>query len=202
MQLFKSFEVVEIKDGTIYVNPSYVRFVKDLLSINKGLTEEQLRKLIDADEELGRLAEDAVFKYERKRLLSLGRIPEMDLVRRVSPLNASAGYDIESFNGDIPSFTNDRFIEVKASKQNKIRFYWSLNEYEKAKELGDKYWIYFLGDFKKNKTDIVPVMIRNPAKRIPELKNLNIYVVKYIVEAINDLTLTPILFNEVEGLLL
>jgi hypothetical protein len=202
LQLFKNFRVVEIKDGTIYVNPSYVRFVKDLLAVNKGLTEEQLRKLIDADEELGLLAEEAVLRYERKRLLNLERIPEMEIVRRVSQLNANAGYDIASFDGDVPSLTNDRFIEVKASKQSKIRFYWSSNEYEKAQELGDKYWIYFIGGFKENQTEVIPIMIRNPVKRIPELIEMKMRVAKYVVEATKDLLLIPIPSREVKGWLL
>lgn len=46
---------------------------------------------------------------------------------------ANAGYDIESFQ-NLDSIIIDRFIEVK-SFENKIQFYWSKNELEKAKEI-------------------------------------------------------------------
>lgn len=187
-QLLKNFRIIENRGGIIRVNPSYVRDVKNLLAKNNGFTQEQLRKLLNADEELGLRAEEAVLEYERKRLLNMGRSPESELVKRISQLDVSAGYDIASFDGETPSFTHDRFIEVKASKQGKIRFYWSSNEYEKAKELREQYWIYFIGKFGNvQQGEIEPVMIRDPVKRIEELSGFSIRVDKYVIEETNSL---------------
>lgn len=182
--LLKRLEIVEVKDGTISVKPLYVRYVKELLS-SKKLSHEELKKLLEADEQLGLLAEEAVLVFERKRLEQLGRLLEADLVRKIGQLDVIAGYDIESFNGDTPELNPNRFIEVKASKQNRIRFFWSINEYEKAKELRDNYWIYFVGGFNEtNKLKVNPIMIQNPVKFIAEGKILKLNISKYLVDEI------------------
>jgi hypothetical protein len=202
-QLLRNLKVIEIKKEIISVNPIFVRYVKDLLAQSKSLTDEQLKKLLDADEELGLRAEEAVLMYERKRLLDLERMPEADLVRRISHLSVGAGYDIESFDGDSPGLAHDRFIEVKASKQNQMRFYWSFNEYKKATILGNQCWIYFVGNFQKeDQENIIPVMLQNPVNKIPELAELNIRVAKYIVEETKDLPMKQISLQHVKGYLL
>ncbi len=202
LQLLKRLKVIEIKDGIAFVSPYYVKFVKDLLAKKNVITEEQLKKLIEADEEFGLLAEEAVLKFERKRLLILGRVPESELVRRISQFDVNAGYDIASFNGDIPSLEPDRFIEVKASQQKAIRFYWSSNEYEKAILLGDTYWIYFIGNFKEKQNEITPIIIQNPVKRIPEVTEFRMHVAKYIIEATDGLSVKPFRYEDIKGFLI
>ena len=120
-------------------------------------------------------------------MTGLGRIPESELVTRVSQLDVTAGYDIASFDGDRPTIMHNRFIEVKASRQHRIRFFWSANEYEKAKVLGDQYWIYFLGNYDgKIHLNIEPVMIQNPIRRIETYSEFTLKATKYVVERIGD----------------
>ena len=53
------------------------------------------------------------------------------------------GYDIKSYdNGKSELTKQDRKIEVKGTTNRSPRFYWSSNEVNKAKEYGEKYWIY------------------------------------------------------------
>lgn len=183
-QLLRRLGVVETNSEIVFVVPQYIRHVRDILT-SKGISQEKLNSILDADAELGARAEEVVLEFERKRLIQLERIPEAQLVQRISQLDAGAGYDIVSFDGNIASLTHNRFIEVKASRQGSVRFYWSLNEYEKAKELGDQYWIYFVGNFEGNKRSAIkPIMIQNPVRRIEELSEFSIRATKYIVEKI------------------
>ncbi len=54
-------------------------------------------------------------------------------MRRISTLDAGAGFDIESFDGTSDDVSPNRFIEVKATTGDEIRFYWSSNEMNVAK---------------------------------------------------------------------
>jgi len=129
----------------------------------------------------------------KKRLLNLGRNAEADLVRRISQLNVSAGYDIESFNGDFLSVIFDRFIEVKASIYNELKFFWTINEYEVAKEKGDNYWIYFVGGFNdKSQSNVKPILIQNPAEKLYEISQIKIEPTKFMISQIQNLPIEEI----------
>ncbi len=84
---------------------------------------------------------------------------------RVSKEKTDAGYDIASFSGEKISLIFDRFIEVKATTGNYPMFYWSENEIEKAKIIGEQYFIYLWINFgKPNQRLLTP--IRNPYEKI------------------------------------
>ncbi|QQR96668.1 MAG: DUF3883 domain-containing protein [Bacteroidota bacterium] len=59
---------------------------------------------------------------------------QSELVKRISTINTAAGYDIESFDGTTDDVFLNRFIEVKATTGEDIRFYWTINEREVAKK--------------------------------------------------------------------
>ncbi len=193
VHLLRALEVIEeIPSGVLRVKPAYVGHVVRLRARQRGTTEVELNEMLQADQELATQAEEAVVEYERKRLGLLGRRAEADSVRRISQLDVGAGYDIETFNGDKPQLECDRFIEVKASRGSALRFFWSTNERKVAEKLGDSYWIYFLGNFGlPGRGDISPIMIQNPAKRIPEISQLSIEPAKYLVTELGVLPLKP-----------
>jgi hypothetical protein len=87
-------------------------------------------------------------------------------VVRVSEYFTNAGYDIESFS-DHDSIVIDKFIETK-SYEGEISFYWSKNEVEKAKELGDKYFLYLVDRTRITHEGYEPIRIQNPFKKIFE----------------------------------
>ena len=105
-------------------------------------------KSLIENRKLGAQAEHAIVEFEKQRLRKLGKFAQAELVKRISAINVSAGYDIESFNGDTDAIFPNRFIEVKATQGTEIRFYWSFNEIRVAKKKKNSYWIYMLREFK------------------------------------------------------
>ncbi|MCL2824303.1 MAG: DUF3883 domain-containing protein [Polyangiaceae bacterium] len=108
-------------------------------------------------------AENVVLAYEKDR----GWEPEL-----VASLNL--GFDIRSY-GPVDPVTNTRDmansvrrIEVKGrSRGQPIRL--TTNEWYKASQLGDTYWLYVVWDPLEN-PDPVPVMIQNPAAHLDKAK--------------------------------
>lgn len=156
------------KDGSIlFINLKYVSVIANLKGL-EILSLKKLREILDKKIEVGNIAEDLIVLYERKRLESIGATEESKLVKKISDLNVSAGYDILSFDAKSSDLNYDRFIEAKGSSNNLISFEWSNNEMRKAKSLGQKYWIYFLGGVndKKKSSDEKPFLIQDPFKTI------------------------------------
>jgi len=195
---------VLIKQGNLlWVEPKYVSLAKWLRAEDFGLSADELEQALSGNLKLSQQAEDAVVEYEKSRLIHLGRQLEATRVRKISLLNVKAGYDIESFDGDKSFFDFDRFIEVKASAQPGLRFFWTENEKRVAQKKKDSYWIYFVG----NMTDgtgknIKPIMIQNPAAHLHEIPNINIKTAVYLIEQIDELNLTSISYGDKTGALL
>jgi hypothetical protein len=144
----------------------------------QGWTEERLREWLKEKKEVGDFAEELIANYEQQRLRDGGFRVESTCVRRISKLRENAGYDIESFDGVAPDVTYNRFIEVKGARSKNLHFIWSTNEIKIARELGDRYWIYFQGgiDMKNKTAKCKPLLFQNPINSI--LEN-------------NDITKTP-----------
>jgi hypothetical protein len=122
-----------------------------------GITPAQLNARLAMQVERGDIAEEFVLRFERRRL---SRHPYVDVVKRISLSNVSAGFDIQSFNTE-KSTNLDRFIEVK-SFMGSPGFYWSLNEINVAKEKGESYSLYIVDSAKMEEDDYEPSEIRNP----------------------------------------
>jgi len=203
VHLLRELGVLLEADGVLTVSPEYVASISQLLADRHGITEAELARALRANRKLGALAEDAVVGYERKRLRALGRHAEASLVRRISQLDVSVGYDIESFDGDKPLFTYDRFIEVKASQKSELHFCWTRNEYRVAAQYGSRYWIYFIGCFERNRPgEIAPIMIRDPASRLSQIAQLQVEASGYIVKQCEELVLEQVDHQSVRGVLL
>ncbi len=150
------------------IHSTYVETISEFINEPKGWTENQYLEWLQEKKELGDLAEKLVLNFERERLLKNGLLPESKCVRMIAKLRVNAGYDLESFNGKAKNMRFDRFIEVKGSKGQDVRFFWTPNEIAVAKELGDKYWIYYQGgvDVKNQTTKFEPIMFQNPAENL------------------------------------
>ena len=124
--------------------------------------------------EVGQIGEKFVLKFEKNRLKEAGCVDEAEHVDQISEDWANKGYDINSFDGNSPELQPDRFIEVKSSTGKKFSVFWSENEIEVARELGKRYWIYFVSEIDiENKTSPnIPEMIQDPFNRIDPL-NIN-----------------------------
>jgi hypothetical protein len=112
---------------------------------------------------LGKEAELFVLDFEKQRL---NKHPLLDNIQRISEEYVNAGYDIESYNDNNSLFT-ERFIEVK-SYSDHVKFYWSANEIEVAKELADKYFLYLVDRAKVLEAGYNPKIVQNPYQSVFE----------------------------------
>lgn len=167
LNLMIQLGILERDGPLLFVNQKYVSVIANLKGLEM-LSIKKLREILDKKIEVGNIAEDLIVLHERNRLESIGAIEESRLVKKISELNVSAGYDILSFDAKSPDLKYDRFIEAKGSTYNLIRFEWSNNEMRKAKNLGQKYWIYFLGgvDIEKKSSMEQPILFQDPIKKI------------------------------------
>ena len=148
--------------GVLLLNPIYEEVFIEYRQ-NDGLrkTIEQLEIELQKQKEQGEIAERFIMEYEKRRLANSSKA---ELIKQISNIDVSAGYDILSFENSF-SNTYDRYIEVKSYNKNE-HFYWSENEIEKAKLIADKYFIYLVDISKISKEGYDPTIIQNPANTI------------------------------------
>lgn len=125
------------------------------------ITLMELKEKLALQEKYGEEAEEFVLLFELRRL---HKHPQKQEIKRISKDFVNAGFDIESFNSE-DSITNDRLIEVKSYNIN-VTFYWSMNEIETAKELGDLYFLYLIDRSKISVNDYHPYIIKDPYKNV------------------------------------
>lgn len=143
---------------------SVVNSLKDENRYKGGaISLSQLESRLNEQEELGKQAEVFALRFEQNRLQGH---PSVGSIRRVSEERANAGFDIESFNDNESVFV-DRYIEVK-SYSGSVRFYWSQNEVDTAKELTDKYFLYLVDRNKMAEAGYAPRVFQNPYQKIFE----------------------------------
>lgn len=160
VRLLQQLRVISYGGGGILVlNPDFEAILPPVWTVVAKIDEETLWKRLDAQRERGRVVEEFVLQQERDRLARSGRADLADLVFRVSAVNISAGYDIESFEED----GSPRHIEVKSSSGVRVQFEWSVTERQRAADLKKSYWIYFVPMahlLPDSKCDIL--LMRNP----------------------------------------
>ena len=167
-ELLKELGLILYEQGQYQVSPKIGTHIPN--KRKKPISEEELYKILEIQRRIGKEAEEATVEWERKRLRKLG-VKESVLGRiyRKSKIEAGAGYDIDSFDNAKIGLDFDRFIEVKATTGENPVFYWSENEREKAKELGDRYFIYIWINFGKPDQRLIEP-IQNPYRQIVEEK--------------------------------
>lgn len=106
----------------------------------RKISLDELEGRLAAQREIGKLGEQAAFRYECARLEALGCANPMTHVRLLSEDDVGAGYDLESeFEG------NKRYIEVKSSSvATNDSFYMSENEKSTLTDLGHNAYIYLV----------------------------------------------------------
>lgn len=150
----------DVQGTKFYIAPAYDSLVaKYCKSQRKQLSIEQLKRQLEDNALAGEKAELFVLSFEKVRI---GQ-PLCDKIKRISEIDASAGYDIVSFNSP-ESQVPDRFIEVKAVSSS--GFYWSKNEYEIAKLKGEMYYLYLVELSRVSVPGYVPEMIQDPAANV------------------------------------
>jgi uncharacterized protein DUF3883 len=140
LRVLQQCGVLEYVEGLLMLVDGVQRDIPRELFRPKGMTEEELLHLLDAQRARGRAAEEFVVKLERARLEQEGRRDLAQHVIRVSESDIAAGYDIRSFSSN----GAPRYIEVKSSVGRELRFEWSEGERERAASLAGAYWVYFV----------------------------------------------------------
>lgn len=165
---------LEKKNNIVVLNkiftPTIIEKVQKLQSAGDiRITQKQIDANLQVKKIIGNIAEKLALEYEKNRLKKDGFIKESENVTLISQEYANAGYDICSFNGKSDKLEFDRFIEVKGSIGKDIDFFWSQNEIDGARKLGDKYWIYFIPsiNIEKQNSD-EPILMCNPFREIFE----------------------------------
>lgn len=148
--------------------------------------EEQIGgTLEDLDPEVRRkceiAAEDVVIAYESGRGFECERVGHLKIgfdIRSIGPADPQTGYR--------DPVTGIRRIEVKGRRRGQpIRL--TTNEWYKATQLGDSYWLYVVWD-PLNGPDAEPLRIQNPAKHLDHAKREVITARYYDItaEAVED----------------
>jgi len=151
--------LIEVCSGTYELHRSYEDlFEKQIKSNRKKLTLESLLEKQRRQEEQGRLAEEFVVEFEKRRLLWGAA---SDHVKQISDFDVTAGYDVLSFD-DNSFLEYNRFIEVK-SFHSRPQFYWSSNELKAATEYGDRYYLYLVDMDRYLMPNYEPLIIQNPS---------------------------------------
>lgn len=152
----------------LVVNEKYAMVVAQVLQPAGFMSLKELAAKLKNADEVGQIAEQIAYEFEKKRLKNVGCQIEADCVTRISDLDVTAGYDMISFDGQSPNMVYDRFIEVKGSTGNDIDFFWSKNEIEQARKLGARYWLYFVGgiDNQTQMTSRQVVTIQDPLQKM------------------------------------
>lgn len=122
----------------------------------RGMSPEKLKKQLANQEKCGLEAELFVMEYERKRLSAHLRVED---IKHVALFDVTAGFDILSFSTN-QSYILDREIEVK-SYAGQPHFYFSRNEYDRAKENKNGYFLYLVDREKIDNSDYCPEIIGN-----------------------------------------
>ena len=177
--------VLSEASGLLFVSAYYKSTVSQFMDESADFTEEQFERFLKDKLLSGALAEAFALDFEKERLSASGHRIESVCVQKISGLRVNAGYDINSFDGRSRNLAHDRFIEVKGSGKVTVSFIWTPNEMRKAEELGDRYWIYFIGgvDRKKGRVTRDPVMIQNPHVNLRADARFQISEHNVIVEA-------------------
>ncbi|MGC2236778.1 MAG: DUF3883 domain-containing protein [Pyrinomonadaceae bacterium] len=198
IHFFKYIGLLKQVKSIVQVENQYSELVYQLTADSKVLSEQQLEKILMENRKLGAQAENAVVEFEKQRLRKLGKEVQAELVKRISTTNVSAGYDIESFDGITDEIFPNRFIEVKATTSDEIRFYWSHNEIKVASVKKDKYWIYMMKGFREDKpSETYPIMIQNPESAINDHAFLTMEAYKFLIKEISEVALTRYNLDEI-----
>lgn len=154
------------ENSTYVINFKYFDLFVQQFS-KKKISPETLKRKQEDNDSIGFNAEKAVIEFEVKRLVNISI--KSNEIKHISQENVLAGYDIKSFENYLDNNSNkiERYIEVKAVSITDCKFYWSKNEMEIAKVLGEKYFLYLLPVISNNLFDFKKLMIvNNPIKNI------------------------------------
>ena len=181
IQLLKQIELILEDETKLFVNPEFSKLLSFQLS-SKKMSYEELEQKLKINKEVGDIAEQIVLEYEKNRLKNDESANiESKLVQIISATDVTAGYDIESFDGQTNDLKFNRHIEVKGSTNYDISFYWSSGEIKKSSELKESYWIYFVSGINRQTQSFNGEIIKipNPSHEVLETEKYSSNCTKF-----------------------
>jgi len=142
------------------INSCYKHLFNKLLvkgTRHHNMSMDELKKILNHNEILGREAEKYVLDVEKTRLIAH---PALGNIKIISDYDVSAGYDIISYETSI-SKGHDKFIEVK-SYADEPNFHWSRKEIDVARIKKEQYYLYLVDRNQINNKLYAPLIIKNP----------------------------------------
>lgn len=164
------FDRSNLSENLLIINPRYADFFREIIlpvitpeeiTERDGMSLEELKNILEQKQLYGKMGEEFVFEYEKRRLHGH---PAINKVKIISDIDCGAGYDIISFE-NIESQEINRFIEVK-SYSGKPQFYWSKNEVKGAQARGDSYFLYLVNRDKVSDQSYTPQIIQAPFRTV------------------------------------
>lgn len=173
--------LLDVDERYAKVRLDYLALVNELLlRFREGETIDYVGSYLERSA-VGDLAERLAMNHEKDRLSDLGLSEFCPLVRQISLVDKSAGYDIASFRGTGQHPENRIYIEVKGTKKQYVDFIWSRNERRVAIKQKRQYWLYIYTNVDTQRgTGNGPIRINNPSKALSKgdylLEPINIRV--------------------------
>lgn len=154
--------VVDHDSGVATLRPEYY-LLYALAHCRQGASPAAIVELEAQNRSLGHRAELVVLAYERRQVGAR----YANQVVHVAPQSASAGFDIASLRVKRGGrLLEPRLIEVKAVGREEFGFFWSSQETEVARSLGDDYFLYLVPVREGEPTLEELVVIRDPARNV------------------------------------
>lgn len=124
---YKFLEITQKETGALNINTS-----------DRSITPDKFKESQEKADYIGEVGEKIVLEHEIDFLNRNNRQDLAKNVKQISKSNIAAGYDILSYTIE----GAEKFIEVKSTSLDLDKFEITINEWNKARALGDKYWVY------------------------------------------------------------
>lgn len=161
---------LDVNEHAASVKKEYLSIMNECLQDFRNITSDE-EAVSSADKtKTGEIAERCALEFEAKRLVKLGHSELVPLIRQISLVDTSAGYDIISCRGTGNNPEEEILIEVKGTRQSHVQFIWTRNERRVAKSRRRSYCLYIFTDINFDaETGKGPTVINNPWSRLQRL---------------------------------
>ena len=168
----------------VLVHRKYLARVNEILAELRGCAMEPPTQDWAERRDVGDVAEELAIEYEKRRFQAEGFQDLIPLLRHISPIDQSAGYDVMSCRCTGRNPESPIHIEVKGTRNTQVRFIWTRNERRVAESKRADYWIYSFTEVDvERRVATGPHRIRDPIRRL-RLPTYNVEPVDLQVERV------------------
>jgi len=163
LSMMRDCGVLETSAGAFLVTREFLPDISRMRA-SRRIAPAELEWLMQLRNAQGEAAERWVVEFETRRLQANQCLLEAAAILKVSAWDVAAGYDVASFDGASEALAHDRFIEVKSTLRADPEFFWSSSEFETARDLRTRYWVYLLLRF--GSRDQALLAVKDPAGEV------------------------------------